>query len=645
MKSRILIVFSGFIFLWGLLVLRAAYLQFLPNQRLKALESRQFQTTVALNSRRGAIVDRNGRELAISTTAYSIFADPKLIENKKATAKKLAKHLGVSPEHVFQKIKDGKKRFVWIQRLIDKSTTEDIKDLEIKGVSVVEEYRRIYPNDQLLSQTLGFVGQEGQGLEGLELQFEGQLRGNKKKVAVKRDARGRPLIADGMIFSENPDGAEIKLTVDAEIQHVLENELSEAVSNFEADQAYGVILDANTSAILAMATLPTVNANRATKSNPEYRRNRVLTDAFEPGSTMKAFVVAGALREKIIAPNTKYNTENGMMKIGDRVIREAEAKDKWQQLTVSEILAYSSNIGTAKIGFDLGAEKLRQAFLDFGFGQKLGMDLPGEAKGTVLPLPWQPHLLSNIAFGQGIAATPLQIANAYAAIANGGILREPFIVQSVSEPESGKNEEHEVKEIRRVLSAEDSSAMRLLLSGVTAPGGTGVNAKVDGFIVAGKTGTAQKVNPNGRGYLPNGYISSFAGFIPAADPKYVIYVAVDHPKAHSYYGSQVAAPIFSRLAGYVARKEGLAPLLLTEKNLLPTKPKEQRKSPPKPVAVEQDNFETIPDLRNLSAREVLRKLGGHDLQVKIKGEGLVSEVEPAIGQPIPEDKKITVILK
>jgi cell division protein FtsI (penicillin-binding protein 3) len=473
------------------------------------------------------------------------------------------------------------------------------------------------------------------------------------------------------------------LTVDADLQHVLETELNQTISEFDADNAMGVILDAKTSAILAMSSAPSFDANKAAKLRPEQRRNRAVTDAFEPGSTMKTFVIATALKEKIVQPNTKYNTENGRFQIGDRVIREAETKEKWQQLTVSEILAYSSNIGTTKIAFDLGPEVLRKGLQDFGFGQKSGVDLPGDAKGLMQPLPWRPHLLANISFGHGIAVTALQMANAYAAIANGGVLNSPYIVQSIFDPDTGATSEYQPKAQRRIMAPEDAASLRLMLTGVTAPGGTGVNAKVDGFLVGGKTGTAQKANPQGRGYMKGAYVSSFGGFIPATDPKFVIFVMIDHPKKNSYYGSQVAAPLFSRLASYAVRREGIAPMILSEKNFIDkesasplARKKTRGKVGPAVAAISKETkkqmqnlqnpvlpeaqvltasellqkpeaaeTEVVPDLNRLTLREVFRQVAGQDLQVKVRGTGLVSEVIPAAGSPIPANKKIMVILK
>lgn len=646
MKSRIVAVFVGILILWSCLILRAGYLQFLPNDRLNALQNRQFQTKVTLQARRGAIVDREGRDLAMSATAYSLYADPKILENKKLAAKKLSKILGQPYESVYAKIKDGSRRFVWIQRMLEQNKADEVKALDMRGLSFVEEWRRVYPNETLLAQTLGFMGSEGQGLEGLELAYEPSMVGNNKKVMVKRDARGRPLIADGLLFTENPDGNELRLTVDSDIQYNLETELANAVTTFDADHAVGVVLDAKTSAIVALASAPTFDVNKAMKASAEFRRNKVVTDAFEPGSTMKTFVIASALRENLVQPNTKFFCEWGSFRVGDRIIKEAEAKEKFGDMTVSEILAMSSNVGTTKIAFKMGQDKLRQGLLDFGFGQRLGVDLPGEARGMMQALPWRQHLLSNISFGHGVASTPLQMANAYAAIANGGVLNTPYIVESVRDSETGLLTETQVKPVRRVLTPEQAAQMRAMLVGATTPGvGSGGNARVEGFMVGGKTGTAQKVNPDGRGYLKGMYVSSFAGFIPANDPRFVIYIAVDSPRK-AYYGAKVAAPIFSRVASYAVRKVGIAPLPLAS-DKVPTKSR-------KLAALEkildkvdyvptQDN--TVPDLMKLSTREVLRRVRGQDLNVKFVGQGLVSDIVPAAGSALPEDKNITVILR
>lgn len=642
MKSRIIILFIGFCLLWTLLVARALQLQVFPDSRLQTLKNRQFRTLVTLEARRGAIVDRNGRELALSAAAQSLYADPKIIDSPKWTARQLAKILGVKSSTIYAKIKDRRRRFVWLARRLDPAKAARVKALGVRGLSMVDEWKRVYPNESVLAQTLGFLGVEGQGLEGIELQREQDLRGNPKKVHMRRDARGRPLVADGLLFQQNPDGNDLKLTIDSEVQYMLESELARVMGETDAESAVGIVLDASSSAIRAIASVPGFDSNKALRADPERRRNRALTDAFEPGSTMKTFVVAKALQETKIQPNSKFFCENGRMQLGKRIIREADQNHKWGWLSVSEILAFSSNIGTAKIAFQLGEETVRSGLEDFGFGVRSGVDLPGEARGTLLPLPWSDHLLSNVSFGHGVTATPLQIANAYAAIANGGLLKTPYIVESVLDSETGLERSVRPEEpIRRVLSGDVAAQMRLLLSGVTAAGGTGVNAKVNGFIVAGKTGTAQKVNPKGRGYLQGGYISSFAGFLPAHDPRLVIFVAVDHPKK-VYYGSQVAAPLFSRLGAYAARREGLAPVLISEQNLV--KPKRGEKA----VGVASETLkidQIMPDWSDLSLRDVLRRVQGTDIKLRVVGKGSVRETVPAAGEVLGDSKKITVILR
>lgn len=640
MNNRITFLFCFIVLLWGALILRAGFLQFMPNEKMEALQAKQFHSKINLESRRGAIVDRNGRELALSTAVFSIYADPQMIKAKKDTARRLAKIVKESPDSIYKKIKDKNKRFVWIKRQTDESSKLAIEKLKIQGVSFVQEWKRVYPNETLLAHTLGFLGNDGQALEGVELAFDKKLRGDQRKVVVKKDARGVMLLNDGLLFTETPEGSEVQLTIDYDLQFRLDQELSRAVHEFEADNAIGIILDAKTSAILAMSTLPAFDANEALKYDGEVRKNKAITDAFEPGSTMKTFVIAKALQEKIATPNKKYFCENGRFKVADRIVREADSQHKFENLSVTEILALSSNIGTTKIAFELGEQNLRSALNDFGFGRKTGLEL-ADSKGILNPLPWGQHLLSNISFGHGVAATPLQMANAYAAIANGGILNTPYIINSWTDPNTGKNETHQMGSGERVIDKEVADSMRMMLTAVTDKSGTGFNARVNGYIVAGKTGTAQKVNPKGRGYLPNAYVSSFAGFIPANDPHFVIYVLVDNPRK-AYYGSQVAAPIFSRLASYAVRKEGIPPVLIAEK---PAQLKETSGIVANLNIKENITQNRVPDLSNMTLREAIRSIQGSDINLKVRGAGLIKRMIPEPGSILDKDKPITVILE
>ena len=649
MKSKIITLFIFFCSLWSILILRAGYLQFVPHDKLNALQEKQFQTVVTLPARRGNVVDRYGKELAMSSPSYSVYADPKIIDNKKKTAQFVSKILGQTYQNVYSKIRDRSKRFIWIDRLVTVEQVDKIKASKIRGLGFVEEWKRIYPNDQLLSSTLGFTGKEGQGLEGIELQYDQALKGAEKKIALRKDARGRPLIQDGMLFTEIPQGKEIQLTIDSDLQYFVETELQQAMKKHEADGAYAVVLDAKTSAIRAVSSLPHYDLNSPQQATQYQRRNRTVTDTFEPGSTLKTLIIAQSLEEDLYQPNSKIFCENGKFKIGKRTIREAEQSHAQGLITVSEILAYSSNVGTSKIALKMGDQKLREGLLKFGFGQKSGIDLPGEAKGIILGLPWKDHLLANISFGQGMTATPLQMANAYAAIANGGVLKKPYIVESIKDLETNKTESHEPEMIRRVLSENTAQQMRLMLAGVTSGNGTGLAARVPGYIVGGKTGTAQKVKTDGRGYIPGGYIASFTGFIPANDPQYVIYIALDHPKK-GYYGSQVAAPIFASIASYAVRRDGVAPEVLADKNVsvVPTvqiADQKIEKITLKKLQKEVQLLTAAPELKALTIREVLNKVSTQQIKVKFMGKGQVDQTWPAAGEALGEDRSMTIFLK
>jgi cell division protein FtsI (penicillin-binding protein 3) len=648
MRSRIVLLLIALTVFWSLIVGRAAYLQLLPNERLKALQKRQFETTVTLNARRGDVIDRNGNELAVSMTTYSLFADPKILEEPKKVARMLSKELKLPLKQVEDKLKGRQRRFVWIQRRLGKEMRDHLAEMKIRGLGFVEETERIYPNDRLLSHVLGFVGGDSQGLEGLELRYNEHLQAARKKVSLRRDARGRPLIVNGQVFSQAPDGSDIQLTIDRELQFVLEQELSQAVREHEADSAVGVVLDAQTSEILAMASAPSFDPNRAADFPHDRKRNRAITDSFEPGSTMKTFVIAGALSQGILEPNTKWDVEGGRYKIGNRVIRESDSKNKWSHLTTAQILAYSSNIGTTKVAFKMGQEKVLETLKAFGFGEKTGVDLPGEARGIMHGLPWKDHLMANISFGHGMTATALQVANAYAVIANGGYLKQPFVVKTIRDHETGEVLDIKPKTIRRVLVDDHVAKMRIMLAGTTTGEGTGLNARVAGYPVAGKTGTAQKVNPNGRGYLPGGYISSFGGFLPANDPRFVIYVAVDHPRK-GYYGSAVAAPVFSRVARFAVRRSGLAPVLISQENMIPSAKKSAHLDHPASETGASGTLSrpigsVVPDLAGLTLREVLGRVTGTGIKVKVTGQGFVTHTLPAAGTELAEARELTVFL-
>ncbi len=654
MKHRLWFVFIIFIIGWGALLARGAYLQLFPGEQLSAYKKKQFEKAVTVPSRRGDILDRDGRELAVSRPAYSLFADPHLIEAPKTLARRLAKILKMDYHRLYRKLRDRDRRFFWVKRYLTEADYEEIHSWKIRGLGFREETKRVYPNGTLLSQVLGFVGSEDQGLEGLELKFDSLLSGDNRQLTVQRDEWGRPLVENGWVFLTYPEGNDLVLTIDRDLQFVLEEELGNAISEHEADTAVGVVLDAQTSEILAMASVPSFDGNRAFSAKAADRRNRAVTDAFEPGSTMKSFLIAAALKNETAHPNSVIDVSGGKMRIGRRTIREADAHHVFDELTVAEVLAVSSNVGTAKIALDLGGKPLYEMLKEFGFGAKTGVELPGETGGILHRPPWNPHLLANISFGHGVTATPLQIANAYAAVANGGMLRQPTVIKKWKDNQTGEWKQMEREEPKRVLETEDADQLRMMLVTATSSNGTGHTARIAGYPVAGKTGTAQKVDFEKGGYLKGAYISSFAGFAPAQDPRFVVYIAVDNPQK-KYYGSQVAAPVFAKVVQFALRKEGYAPVSLGQNNLL-----EKAGAAPEAVLKRQKNAlnriglgrETVatsvsimPSLMGLTLREVFREINGWPLDVRIRGKGRVIRTSPEPGRALKPGERATIYLK
>lgn len=658
MNNRVIIIFVMAFAAWAGILFRAGYLQLFPNARLQSLQQRQFTKSMTLQARRGAIYDRNGKELAVSVPSFSIFADPSGITQISRTANALARVLKIPERSLRKKILESKqdnRRFLWIRRNLNERQKQEVLALHLKGIHSVEEPKRVYPNNELGAQILGFVGQDGKGLEGIELQFDALLRGETRKYQVQRDAKGRPLLIDGRVFMDHPDGWYLTLTIDQELQFVLEQELDKAKLEFNADSAFGIIMDPKTGDILSMAHAPAFDLNTWRDYSSSLRRNRLVNDAFEPGSTMKTFVVAGALRDGTLKPNSKYNCEGGKFKVGDKIIREAEANHKFGLLTVTEILSLSSNVGMTKIAFDMTSDRVYKTLVDFGFGGETGIDLPGEARGILRPPYWNPHLLSNISFGHGMTATPIQVVTAYAAIANGGTLLKPRLLKSIKNSETEEIKTFETQSLRQVLNRAQADTMKLMLMAATSDSGTGANARIPGFPVAGKTGTAQKVDLEKGGYKKDSYISSFAGFVPTHDPRFVIYVVVDNPKT-SYYGSQVAAPVFAKVASFAMRKEGIAPVFITEKNLLHgskvadlNQQKNLQTRQMQSIDRVRRKMETpqkdMPNLVGLTLREAIDQLREKDIRLQIKGAGVITKTWPQAGEEIPVSRKVHLELR
>ena len=521
-----------------------------------------------------------------------------------------------------------------------------------------------------MSQVLGFTGIEGQGLEGIEKQYDDILKGESQKVLIQRDAKGRPLFMDFTPFISKVSGFDVYLTIDSDLQFYLERGLKQAIENSKAASAMAVILSAENSEILAMANIPNYNPNRPNEREFSYRRNRTVTDIFEPGSTLKTFTLISALK-KGISPTQVYSSQGGHLSIGQSVIKEADPKKKFKAfLNMSEILAFSSNVGAASVALDIGSKHLRKTLWNFGFGKKTGIDFPGEAKGLLRPLPWRPVETATVSFGHGIAGTALQVANAYASIANGGLLKKPFLVKRIRNPYTGEEKHFNSQTLHRVLTSDKARTLSLMLISVTEETGTGAKASVPGYFVAGKTGTAQKVDLENKGYKEGEYISSFAGFLPAHNPKFVIYLMIDGAK-DNFYASSLVAPLFSQVASYAVRNAGLSPTLLEEDNMIlahrgmeqntvqKMKDDQNLKQKIKHSSLRENStlenvvakrhiafvVGSVPDLRGLTLREVLREIQGTGLKFKFKihGSGRLVRTIPFVGENVPDNKKITLI--
>ena len=652
MKSRIFFVCFVLALAGGGLVLKGAWLQFFPDERLTEAKKRNFEKLIRLKPRRGMIYDRKGRELALSVSSESLFADPSLIRQPRALSLKLARILRMPSSKIHQKIKNKNRRFVWLKRHLSEKESQLVRKLKNPGLSFFEEPKRVYPNGSVLAGTLGFVGRDGQGLEGLELHYDKVLRGKERKVLVQKDAKGKPLFSDVVtdLMTFRTNGADIYLTIDLRLQFFLEKELKKTVQLYSAKSALALIMDPGTGEVLAVAQVPSFDLNKPFGSDPRLFRNRSFVDAFEPGSTFKPFIALSALKEGL-KPTTRYDGQEGRLLVEGHVIQEAESDHQFEDLDIQGIISRSSNIGAAQIALQMGENKLYRHLKNFGFGSRLGIDFPGESKGILNPPPWTPLQLATTGFGHSIAVTALQLTAAYSAIANRGVLKKPFLVRSIHYKESGGKEVFHPQTLKSLFTPQEADAMTVMLMSALSEKGTGPKARVKGFLAAGKTGTAQMVDLKKGGYREGAYISSFAGFIPAHQPRFVIYVAVQGPKK-KFYGSTVAAPVFSRVAEYAVRRAGLSPTLISEENLLKPPPRgtgSQTRTPASARVLSQSTKATeqasglpshTPDLTGLSLREAFRLARRNHIILQVAGFGRVSRTQPSSGEKLPENRTV-----
>lgn len=640
-KYRLYFVFAFFIVFFSAIFMRAFQLQVVDSKSLKKMAARQHRKTVNIQSKRGDIYDRNLKELAVSIEVDSIHARPADIESPRTVAKVLSPIVAIPSWEIEKKLKTG--NFVWIKRQVD-ITDEQRKIIkELDGIGISKESRRFYPNRRLASNLIGFTGLDSNGLEGIERYYDDSLKGASRKFVGDKDAMGRLLLFEDLDKTVPVQGMVVELTIDKTIQYIAEKELKKAVEDSGAEGGTVIVMDPRTGEILAMASLPTYDLNDAKASNASQRRNRPITDVFEPGSIFKLFLISAALEEKVIKQNDLIFCENGSYRVADRVFHDTKSHG-W--LTVPQIIKLSSNIGSAKIGERLGKVQLYRYLKAFGFGGKTGIDLPGEGIGSLRNYAnWSGVTLQTISFGQGISATGIQLVTAISAVANGGFLMQPYIVKKVKDPSGNIVSERNPVVVRRIISTDTAKTMTEMLVGVTEAGGTGTKAALEGFEVAGKTGTAQKPDFRRGGYASGAFMASFMGFVPAENPRLAIIVAIDEPHG-DYHGGTVAAPVFREVARQSLPYLGVFP----DKSIIPAVEMASAEPVVSPVSAESESViegeelrpMSVPDFSGKTVRTVLRMARGRAFEVEVVGSGKAVSQKPQAGQNPPSKGPVTV---
>jgi len=553
LQRRIGLLFGLFFVLLLVAAARALYLGGLRSGSLRRAAQSQQVTREVIPAQRGTITDRNGVVLAISEPAQDVSADPYLIKDPLAAARRLSSLLGLSQEQILAKLSEHT-GFVYLARALPYNTARQVLALKIPGVQGAPVMRRVYPRNSLAAQVLGIVGTEGSGLAGLEYSSDSLLRGHAGERRVVSDAIGQP-ISIAETRHEQP-GASLSLTIDANIQQRTEDVLAAVGRVFHPKDSTAIVMDPRTGSILAMASWPQVRANAADSASTGTLEgadvNRAVSFNYEPGSTFKIVTFSGALQEGLITPGTGFEIPD-QIELGGRTIHD-DTEHPVESLTASQILAQSSNVGTIKIGGLLGAERFNSWVRRFGFGSPTGVDLPGEEQGVALPLShYSGSSMGNLPIGQGEMVTPIQMATAYATIADGGTLRAPHVIRSIG------GRPVVVPAGRRVISSATAAEVRDMLKGVLAPGGTASAVSIPGYELAGKTGTANKVDPATGEYSKTAYVGSFVGFAPAHDPKLLCAVIIDEPQTGSIYGGVVAAPAFGQIMEFALPYLGIPP--------------------------------------------------------------------------------------
>lgn len=548
-RKRILLV-SLFIALGFIIITLRVFLIMViqHNQYMKKAE-RQHQKTIHIEPLRGTIYDRMGRELAVSVELESLYGVPSEIEDPKFVAAKLSSVLGMS-YHSIEKRLEGHKNFIWLNRKLDPNSVKKIKDLSLdsKEIGFLTESKRFNPKRSLAGHLLGFVGMDNQGLEGVEFAYDKELKGEVGWLILERDALGRNIFPSKHNYKPSSSGKNLFLTIDEVIQHITEKELDKGMERWKAKGAMAIVMNPGTGEILSMGVRPEFNPNIVGSYKSSDWRNKAITDLYEPGSTFKVISSAAVLEEGIVKEKDLFDCSKGEIEVGGKIIRDAH---RHGVLSFAEVIQKSSNVGAIQVGMKLGKNRFYKYIKDFGFGEKTEIDLPGESYGKVRETKkWSGTSIGAISIGQEIGVTPLQLLVAFSAIANNGYLMKPYIVSEIRDHEGKLVKSFKSQVVRKVISENTSKRLTDILRTVVEEGGTATKAAIEGNLVAGKTGTAQKIDPETGTYSHQKYVSSFVGFLPADDPKISIIVVVDEPQG-AIYGGSVAAPIFKEIAEQV----------------------------------------------------------------------------------------------
>ncbi|MGB9179802.1 MAG: penicillin-binding transpeptidase domain-containing protein [Pyrinomonadaceae bacterium] len=636
---------------------RLVYLQTVEHDWLRERARVQQQDSIAVSCERGLLLDRQGRELARSVNTESFFAVPGELTDVEGVAARLAPLVEVDRKVLASRLKDAKdanRKFTWIARKLDDERAAAVNALKLEGIYSVKEPKRFYPNGQLASHVLGFVGLDEDGLGGIEQVYNEKIKGEPGKLFVETDAHRRSY--DSLAVDSHP-GQSLILTIDALIQYRTEQALLSAVERTHAKSGTAIVLDPHTGEILALANAPTFNPNDARTASPESRANGALQNIYEPGSTFKIVAYSAAIERGLAKPEDKIDCQMGAITVAGRLVHDHK---RFGTLTLSEALAKSSNVAAIKLGVRVGDDSMYEFMRRFGFGSRTGVELAGETNGLLRPVArWQPSSIGSIAIGQEVGVTPLQMAAAFGALANDGVRVSPHLVREIRDA-NGKTVFRTSPAETRVVSASTAKSLRGMLEGVTLKGGTATKAELNGYTAAGKTGTAQKIDPKTKTYSKTKYIGSFVGFAPVENPAVVIIVVIDEPVG-AYHGGDVGAPVFKEIAEQIlpdlnvtpdaefkampdliaqspraqeaaeAVREELAREQQERDATLPQAAETQRKSGEVIYTVATQRAVVMPDLRGRSVRDAARVCAQLGLQLEAHGDGRAVRQNPAAG--------------